>query len=389
MITIFTPVYNRAAVLENLYQSLWRQTAYDFEWLIIDDGSTDSIAEVVYHWMETESVPFPIRFYQQENGGKHRAINRGVQLAQGEAFFIVDSDDCLTEDAVEWIHKWWEDVADNDGYAGIAGLRGNRNRDVIGDIPHFEVYVDATNLERSEYGLLGDKAEVYKTSVLRKEPFPEFEGENFLTEATVWDRIAYEGLKIRWFNQVIYLCEYRADGLTSQGWEVFIKNPVGWGLYIRQKCLFYHLNAEERTEQYLEYYIFMRGRLSERQIQHNLGIQEEEFAKIKVHYEQCIEKTASNIGRTLGMYGAGLRGKKVLEFYRGTKIRISFVLDRKKADVSCRQIALEGPYPKVDRILITPKDGQSEIREFLTGQTDNKIIGYDEWKECIGFGEIF
>lgn len=43
MITIFTPVYNRADVLEKLYQSLLRQSDYDFEWLIIDDGSTDSV----------------------------------------------------------------------------------------------------------------------------------------------------------------------------------------------------------------------------------------------------------------------------------------------------------------------------------------------------------
>ena len=202
MITIFTPVYNRADVLEKLYQSLLRQSDYDFEWLIIDDGSTDSVKKVVQHWIVSEEVRFPIRFYQQENAGKHRAVNRGTQLAQGNAFFIVDSDDYLTDDAVEMVEKWWKDVADDDNYAGVAGLKGDRNGDVIGRIPLFDLYVDATNLERAKYGLLGDKAEVYKTSVLRKNPFPEFEGENFLTEAVVWDRIAYNHLKIRWFIPV-------------------------------------------------------------------------------------------------------------------------------------------------------------------------------------------
>lgn len=389
MITIFTPIYNRADVLEKLYQSLLRQSDYDFEWLIIDDGSTDSVKKVVQHWIVSEEARFPIRFYQQENAGKHRAVNRGTQLAQGKAFFIVDSDDYLTDDAVEMVEKWWKDVADDDNYAGVAGLKGDRNGDVIGSIPLFDLYVDATNLERAKYGLLGDKAEVYKTSVLRKNPFPEFEGENFLTEAVVWDRIAYNHLKIRWFNRVIYLCEYRSDGLTRQGWQIFVNNPIGWGLYIQQKCRFYHLAPGDRTEQCLEYYIFTKNRLSDRSILSNLGIAEEELDKIKELYQQCVEKTATNIGEILGVYGAGIRGKKVLELYKGTKIHISFILDRKKADVSCRQLNLEEEYPKVDRIIVTPKDNQDEIIKFLTKHTENKLLRYDEWKERIGLGEIF
>lgn len=73
MITIFTPVYSRAYTIENLYRSLLRQTIYDFEWLIVDDGSTDNIAELVQQWTRDTRL-FQIRFYRQENGGKHRAI---------------------------------------------------------------------------------------------------------------------------------------------------------------------------------------------------------------------------------------------------------------------------------------------------------------------------
>ena len=74
MITIFTPIYNRAYIVDKLYQSLINQTSYNFEWLIVDDGSTDHIIELIAKWSK-ETQLFDIRFYQQQNGGKHRAIN--------------------------------------------------------------------------------------------------------------------------------------------------------------------------------------------------------------------------------------------------------------------------------------------------------------------------
>ena len=88
MITVFTPTYNRAHLLSNLYQSLLQQKAEDFEWLVVDDGSTDGTEELVNQWIE--EAAFTIRYFKKENGGKHTAINKGVQLAEGDLFFIID-----------------------------------------------------------------------------------------------------------------------------------------------------------------------------------------------------------------------------------------------------------------------------------------------------------
>lgn len=141
----------------------------------------------------------PIQYVQQPNGGKHRAINKGVSIANGDAFFIVDSDDYLTDNAIELIEAWWKDIAGDDKFAGVSGLRASEDIDIIGGVPAFNQYVDATNLEREEHGLNGDKAEVYKTAILKRYPFPEFEGETFLTENVVWDKIANDGYLIRWY----------------------------------------------------------------------------------------------------------------------------------------------------------------------------------------------
>ena len=90
-ITLFTPTYNRAYILDKLYRSVQRQTFRDFEWLIIDDGSSDNTEALVRGWMD-DGNDFPIRYEKVPNGGKCRAINRGLDLAQGELFFIMDSD---------------------------------------------------------------------------------------------------------------------------------------------------------------------------------------------------------------------------------------------------------------------------------------------------------
>lgn len=209
MLTILTPAYNRAYTLQRAYDSLCRQTSFDFEWVVVDDGSTDNTEELMLGW-EAETTAFPITYVKQENGGKHRAVNRGVALAKGGYILILDSDDYLTDDAVETISKWTQEIAELPGFAGVSGLKdGANNGNMTAD------YVDAKNTERMKYGLQGDKAEVYKTEIMRKYPFPEFEGEKFLRENSVWDAIALDGYKLRWYNRIIYKCEYLEDGLTK------------------------------------------------------------------------------------------------------------------------------------------------------------------------------
>lgn len=213
--TILTPTYNRAYIIKKAFDSLCRQTNFDFEWIIIDDGSTDDTEILVSSWLERK-LPFKLRYYKQANGGKHRALNRGVQEAKYDYVLILDSDDHLTDDAVEKVHNWIKNIEGKDDFVGVSGLRGWINKDgPIGGAGNGSEYIDAKNTERRKYNLSGDKAEVYKTEILKKYPFPEFEGEKFLSEHVVWDTIAKAGYKIRWFNEVIYKCEYLEDGLTQ------------------------------------------------------------------------------------------------------------------------------------------------------------------------------
>ena len=108
LLTVCTPTYNRAHTLPRLYESLVRQTSQDFEWLVVDDGSTDNTRELVDGWVAEGRIR--IRYVYKENGGKPSAHNLGVRLAAGELFFCVDSDDYLTDNAVELILSAWENA---------------------------------------------------------------------------------------------------------------------------------------------------------------------------------------------------------------------------------------------------------------------------------------
>lgn len=232
-ITVFTPTYNRATTLSALYRSLQRQTFCDFEWLIVDDGSVDNTEELVSAWLQ-ESNSFCIRYVKQKNGGKHRAINVGVAMAKAKLFFIVDSDDQLTERALETVVGQVCSLPEgsSERFAGVCGCRGYTETQIIGTTFLGET-LDCTALERAKHGISGDKAEVFFTDILKKYPFPEYEGENFVTECVVWDKIAEEGYNLRYFNRIIYLCEYREDGLTHQGLDLYYRNPKGYGHYLR------------------------------------------------------------------------------------------------------------------------------------------------------------
>lgn len=232
-LTIFTATYNRGYIIENLYHSLQRQKTFDFEWLVIDDGSTDNTEQLFRVWLR-EDNHFPIRYYKQENQGLIRSLNRGIELAEGEYFAKIDSDDYLTDDYCISVTQWIEMLSEANDVYGVSGLRGSvcgiPLKGVTPTIPDNPGYIDATDLERPKYNLDADMSEAWRTEVLRKYPFPVWEGEKFAPEQIVFFQIALDGYKIRWFNKIICICEYQEDGLTRGSFDLIRKNPMGYAM---------------------------------------------------------------------------------------------------------------------------------------------------------------
>ena len=213
MITILTPTFNRAHLLPRLFESLTHQTDFNFEWLVMDDGSTDGTSDL-FAGKTFLSAPFPIRYYRQENGGKHRALNAGVKQAKGDFIFIADSDDWLLPQSVAIVGQHTSAIADDNIFAGVAGLDVFDDERIVGTgLPQDIIDCNAMDI-RYRYHVDGDLKEVFKTTVLQEFPFPEIQDEKFCPEQFVWFRIAQK-YKLRYFNTPIYVAEYQPNGITA------------------------------------------------------------------------------------------------------------------------------------------------------------------------------
>lgn len=224
LLSIFTPTYNRAYILPELYKSLQLQIDQSFEWVIVDDGSSDNTEQLVNGWIAEKKVR--IVYYKQENQGKHIAINSGVQRASGELFFIVDSDDNLTIDAVKAVKDFWVLNENRDNISGIISYRQFPDGKMVGNPLPESVKQCKLRDTIIKYGSIGDKVVIYRTEILRRFPYPKFEGEHFLFESYVFNQIddEYDMLVM---NNKLYNFDYQSDGLSQNFRKLYRENPKG------------------------------------------------------------------------------------------------------------------------------------------------------------------
>lgn len=232
-VTVCTPTYNRAHLLPRVYESLRRQTVRAFEWLVGDDGSTDNTRELVESWRS--QADFPIRYWYQENAGKHVALNRGAELALGHLYAIVDSDDWYEPDAIETFLELWDSIDHprRASYAGICALAATAEGEVIGSrFPSDRLTTRFSDFAR--IGVTGDKAGANRTEIVRQFPFPVFPGERLIIESIQLGRIAgsYDVLAA---NQVVLRKEYQEDGLSAAGAGAWIESPRTAELYYDER----------------------------------------------------------------------------------------------------------------------------------------------------------
>lgn len=235
LISVITPTYNRAYILGKCYESLVRQTSNAFEWVVVDDGSTDNTQELVQSFIEENKIK--IKYIKQENGGKHVAHNTAVLNSQGELVVCLDSDDVLTENAVERAIAFWQENAQPHN-TGILAKRGDMvdRKPICSELPAGvgeSTLFDLSN----KYGFEGDTILYFRRELLEKNLFKSFEGERFIPETNMYIEIDKSGTLLL-LDEVLYLCEYLPDGLTAKYHQLLCKNPNGTAdTYYKQMCM--------------------------------------------------------------------------------------------------------------------------------------------------------
>ena len=222
ILTVFTPTYNRADLLERCYQSVLRQTNKNFKWMIIDDGSTDNTAEVVKEWIESSRDDVEIIYIYKTNGGLHTAYNEAIAHIDTELCVCIDSDDFMPDNAIELILEFWKKNGSNE-YAGIVGLDYDLDNQVIGDkLPDIKS-VNLIGLLLDKYGIKnGDRTNVVRTELYKKfAPMKVFPGEKNFNPHYMHLQISLE-YDFLVLNENLRYVDYQDSGMTnSMLWQYY------------------------------------------------------------------------------------------------------------------------------------------------------------------------
>lgn len=226
-LTVFTPTYNRAYCLHQVYESLLRQTCKDFEWLIIDDGSSDGTEELVAGWIAGRHMP--IKYILQNNQGMHGAHNTAYEQIETELNVCIDSDDYMPDDAVEHIVAFWSRNR-SDKVCGFVGLDAYSDGSIVGsNLPEHLTSSTLFDLYH-KHGVTGDKKLVYRTSLTKLYPYPLFDGEKYVGLDYKY-HLLNQQYELLLLNEVLCHVEYLPDGSSRNMLMQYRKNPQGFAFY--------------------------------------------------------------------------------------------------------------------------------------------------------------
>lgn len=220
VLTVLTPTFNRRRELRKLFESLQDQPEEIFTWLVVDDGSTDGTGAAVAEW--ARKAAFEIQYLHKPNGGKHTAVNAGVDAVRTPFVVIVDSDDWLAAGAVAGMVDAWSEVGNPSAFSDVRGLF-SQNGAVVGKAYEADVVDSDAFTARFWDGVHGDRVAVYRVACLREFPFPESWQRKYVTEDLVWFRVSHR-YRTRYVNRTWAYKTYAPGGLTDAAARDFFKH---------------------------------------------------------------------------------------------------------------------------------------------------------------------
>lgn len=234
-ISVLTPTYNRANLLDKLYASLLINNnncrECDIEWLIMDDGSTDNTQTIVSHYVKENLIE--VKYFYEENQGKMAAINQLIKESTGDLIIECDSDDYFTKDAFKKIIQALIDCKDIGNTYAMVFLKYDQNGENMGN-EFIEDNYESTMFDLYfKEGIVGEKALVYNANIRRQFEYELENGEKFVTEARLHHKMDLK-YDVKCFNEEIMICEYKEDGYSKNINEQFIKNPCGYYQYFKE-----------------------------------------------------------------------------------------------------------------------------------------------------------
>ena len=232
-ISVLTPTYNRAEDLEKLYTSLVvnSNSNIEFEWLVMDDGSTDRTKVVVENFIKQNIVN--IKYFYQENQGKMSAINNLMKEVTGDIVFTCDSDDYLITGAFDIIKKYADRLLNDDTVYALVFLKKSEHGKISGR-------KFSESLHRSDMfslyfreNMTGEKVLVFKTEIRKKFKHELEADEKFVTESRMYHKMDRD-YDIIGINEALEIGDYRSDGYSKNILATFTNYPLGYYMYFKE-----------------------------------------------------------------------------------------------------------------------------------------------------------
>lgn len=195
LVSVVIPTYNRASLIIDALDSVYRQSYRPLEVIVVDDGSTDTTEKVVRSWLCEHSEPgeFVAHLAQQQNLGGNAARNRGIQESTGELIAFLDSDDVWHPDKLQKQVPLFDDLEVGGVYCGIQAVNVDSGRRMTQQRLYPSGWLLAQLLVR-------DVTAPTSTYVVRREVFEQVGAFDLELEARqdwdMWIRIA-SGYKIQ------------------------------------------------------------------------------------------------------------------------------------------------------------------------------------------------
>ena len=262
LFTVFTPVFNRVKTIDRVYESLCNQTIKDFEWIIIDDGSTDDLyRKKIRKYIEDEKIA--IKYFYQENSGKHVAFFEAIKIASSTFFLTLDSDDEYLPNTLEIFKAAWSEIPDNlkSNFCSVTGLCVNQYGETVGTRFPEDIF-DSNSIESHyKYRIKGEKCGFSLTKILKNFSFPNDDSTNrqYVGEGVFWNELSKE-YKTRYINKIvrIYYIEEKDSLMT---FNLSDKNAEGNIFYYSYK-LNNDINYFRYAPLYFLYYGVMLAKFS-------------------------------------------------------------------------------------------------------------------------------
>lgn len=263
-ITVFTPTYNRKHTLPRTFESLCSQTCLDFDWLVIDDGSSDGTREWIeslgpkelpiggrFDWMGRtidgqdnnhfviQSSRIRIEYVYKPNGGLYTGYNVAYQTIQTELCVCIDSDDYMPNNAIETIIQNWEKRNKEKDYCGLVGLDFNvkDSQPIGGNFP-----VGLSEAYYMDFVHPGDTKQVMRTNLMRDvAPQIGFEGERDFNPFYMLMQVL-DKLPILFVNENFCWVEYQigGDSMSQAIWKQYLRSPKSYVKYRLEEMAIKH-----------------------------------------------------------------------------------------------------------------------------------------------------